>query len=200
MRLRIGRLTKPHGLKGGVKIELSTDEPARRFATGAVLNLQVPESSPWFGKHLTVKELRWYNGKPVVFFKEVPDRTVAETVVRAILTIEQAEDELPAEPDTWYDHQLVGLTAVRRGVAVGQVIGVEHLPAQDLLTIRTSHGSVFLPLVKNFVSGVDLTAKTLTITPPGGLFEPADDGSGEVQPPELLDIAPEPEGDGPDQA
>ncbi len=60
-RLRVGRLTKAHGLKGAIKIELYTDEPEKRFVPGARFSLQVPESSPWHGKSIELTELRWYN-------------------------------------------------------------------------------------------------------------------------------------------
>ena len=70
-QLRVGRLTKAHGLKGAIKLELYTDDPERRFVPGAEFSLQVPESSPWYGKHLTLRELRWYNGHPVGFFEGV---------------------------------------------------------------------------------------------------------------------------------
>ena len=72
--LRVGRLTKPHGLKGGLKVELFTDNPDERFAPNSVLHLQVPEDSQWFGRTLTVRELRWVNSMPVAFFAEVADR------------------------------------------------------------------------------------------------------------------------------
>ena len=57
-QLRVGRLTKAHGLKGAIKLELYTDDPERRFVPGAEFSLQVPESSPWHGKRLKLRELR----------------------------------------------------------------------------------------------------------------------------------------------
>ena len=65
-QLRVGRLTKAHGLKGALKLELFTDDPDKRFTPGAIFTLQVPTSSPWHGKTLTLTELRWYNGQPAV--------------------------------------------------------------------------------------------------------------------------------------
>ena len=59
---------------------------------GAEFSLQVPESSPWHGKHLTLRELRWYNGHPVGFFEGVDDRTAAESLAKAILWVEHADD------------------------------------------------------------------------------------------------------------
>jgi 16S rRNA processing protein RimM len=118
-----------------------------------------------------VKELRWYNNAPVVFFEGIEDRSQAESLIRAILLIEKENSELPIEPDAWYDHQLVGLMVVRDGVEIGEVIRVDHLPAQDLLVIKTVDKEVLLPFVKAFVPTVDLTNSRLEITPPGGLFE-----------------------------
>lgn len=175
--LRVGRLTKAHGLKGALKLELYTDEPEKRFVPGAVFTLQVPTASKWHGKTLELRELRWYNGHPVGFFAGVDDRTEAETLVKAILWVSQDVKELPEEDDAWYDHQLVGLDAVRDGASVGRVVRVDHLPAQDLLAIATGNGEVLVPFVKAIVPEVDLAAGTVTLTPPAGLFEelPDDD-------------------------
>ncbi len=179
-QLRVGRLTKAHGLKGALKLELFTDEPERRFVPGAVFTLQVPTSSPWHGKTLELSELRWYNAQPVGFFVGVDDRTGAESLVRAILWVDHDSSELPTEPDAWYDHQLIGLRAVRDGRDVGRVARVDHFPAQDLLAIDTGDTEVLVPFVAAIVPTVDIAAGTVTLTPPAGLFE------------ELVDDDPEP--------
>ena len=169
-QLRVGRLTKAHGLKGAIKLELYTDDPERRFVPGAEFSLQVPESSPWHGRSLTLRELRWYNGHPVGFFEGVDDRTAAEGLVKAILWVEHVDQESP-EPDAWYDHQLVGLAVVRDGVKIGEVTHVEHLPAQDLLIVKSKGREVMVPFVAAIVPEVDIAAGTVTVTPPAGLFE-----------------------------
>jgi 16S rRNA processing protein RimM len=170
-QLRIGRLTKAHGLKGGIKVEMFTDDPDGRFTPGAVFTLQVPTSSPWHGKTIELSELKWYNSHAVAFFKDVPDRSVAETLIKAILWIDHDLTDLPDEDDAWFDHQLIGLTVLRDGAKVGVVAQIDHFPAQDLLTVTTDNGDVLVPFVKAIVSSVDITAGTLTVTPPVGLFE-----------------------------
>ena len=179
-QVRVGRLTKPHGLKGALKVELYTDDPDRRFTPGAIFDLQVPTSSPWHGKTLELIELRFYNGSPVGFFVGVSDRSAAETLVKEILWVDQDPTQLPEESDAWYDYQLVGLRALRDGVEVGRVARVEHFPAQDLLVIATETGDVLVPFVAAIVPAVDIVAGTVTLTPPAGLFE------------ELPDADPEP--------
>lgn len=196
-QLRVGRLVKAHGLKGALKVELYTDEPDRRFVPGAVFTLQVPESSPWHGKSATVREFRWMNSHPVVFLDGIDDRTAAESIVRAILWIDQDAVETAVEEDAWYDHQLVGLDVIRDGEKVGRVMRVDHLPAQDLLIVRPVGGEdreVLVPFVKAIVPQVDIAGARVVVTPPEGLFEelPADpdDPSG----PDELSDADEPSG------
>ena len=172
--LRVGRLTKAHGLKGALKIDLYTDDPAKRFTPGATFALQVPEESPWHGQRLELLELKWFNGVAVGFFAGVNDRTAAESLVKAVLWVELAPDE-PQEDDAWYYHQLVGLRVLRDGVELGRVIRVDELPAQDLLAVETPSGEVLVPFVKAIVTAVDLEAGTVTVDPPGGLFEEPSD-------------------------
>jgi len=180
-QLRVGRLVKAHGLKGALKVELYTDDPGKRFVPGATFSLQVPTSSDWHGKSIELIELRWYNSHPVAFFVGVDDRTAAETLVKAILWVDAdiAEEQ---EPDAWYDHQLVGLRALRDGVEVGKIARVEHLPAQDLLVVKTADTEVLVPFVSAIVPAVDLQAGTVTLTPPAGLFEELVDTDPEVEP------------------
>nr|WP_208382668.1 ribosome maturation factor RimM [Microbacterium ulmi] len=177
--MRVGRLVKAHGLKGALKLELYTDDPDGRFVPGAAFTLQVPESSPWHGKLLTVREFRWMNSHPVAFFEGVDDRTAAEGLVRAILWIDQDVETDADEDDAWYDHQLVGLDVVRDDTVVGRVVRVDHLPAQDLLIIRLAAGAsdaeVLVPFVKAIVPEVDVPGGRVIVTPPAGLFEELED-------------------------
>ena len=138
---------------------------------GAVLDLQVPKTSPWFGKTVTVTELRWYNTSPVIFLEGIDDRNKAEELIKAILLLNADSDDLPAEEDAWYDHQLIGLKVERDGQVIGQVIRVEHLPAQDRLVVQFEDREVFVPFVKEIVPEVNITTGKVTVTPPNGLFE-----------------------------
>jgi len=177
VELRVARLVKAHGLKGGLKLEVYTDDPELRFAPGNQFTLQVPEDSSWFGKKITLSSIREVNASPVAFFEGVEDRTAAESLVKAILWVEHDPSTRPTENDAWFDHELVGLRVVRDGVDVGTVARVEHFPAQDLLVITTEDSEVLLPFVKDFVPEVNIEAGVVQITPPGGLFESVPDES-----------------------
>lgn len=179
-QLRVGRLVKAHGLKGAIKLELYTDDPEGRFVPGATFTLQVPESSPWHGKPLTVREFKFMNSHPVAFFEGVDDRNAAEELLRAILWVDEDAQSSPAEEDAWFDHQLVGLDVVRDGHVVGKVARVDHLPAQDLLIVKVHDDEVLVPFVKAIVPEVDIAAGRLIVTPPAGLFEELPDEGDET--------------------
>jgi 16S rRNA processing protein RimM len=118
-----------------------------------------------------VKELRYYNQSPVLFLENIEDRTAAETLIKAILLVNADAEVLPEEPDAWYDYQLIGLKVIRDEVEIGEVVRVDHLPAQDCLAVKTATDEVLLPFIKAFVPTVDIAKGQVIITPPGGLFE-----------------------------
>lgn len=186
-QLRVGRLVKAHGLKGAIKLELYTDDPDGRFVPGATFTLQVPVSSPWHGKPLTVREFRWMNSHPVAFFEGVDDRNAAEELIRAILWVDEDVEAAPTEDDAWFDHQLVGLDVVRDGETIGRVARVDHMPAQDLLIVHLrpeddgDSREVLVPFVKAIVPEVDVAGGRVVVTPPAGLFEdvPGDEDASE---------------------
>jgi len=186
-QLRVGRLVKAHGLKGAFKLELYTDDPDGRFVPGAVFTLQVPESSPWHGKTITVREFRWMNSHAVIFFEGVEDRNAADELVRAILWLDQDGEAVSDEDDAWYDHQLIGLDVVRDDVVIGRVARVEHMPAQDLLIVKVGDDEVMVPFVSAIVPEVDVAAGRVVVTPPAGLFEELPSSGDDEEAPEQPD-------------
>ncbi|MFT6972908.1 MAG: 16S rRNA processing protein RimM [Pontimonas sp.] len=178
VELRVARLVRAHGLKGALKLEVYTDDPQLRFVVGREFKLQVPTDSPWFGKTVKLASIREVNSSPVAFFDGIDDRDSAESIVKAILWIEHDPETRPTEKDAWFDHELVGLTVMRDGLSVGTILRLEHFPAQDLLVISAGEAEILLPFVEVFVPHVDIAGGTVTITPPGGLFEPLEESEG----------------------
>ena len=171
MRVVVGRIGRPHGIRGEVTVETRTDEPDERFAPGAVLSVDGPVHE------LTVERTHWHSGRLLVTFQGVADRTEAEALRGLLLHVERGEDELPDDPDEYYDSSLVGCEVSRvDGTAVGVVTEVVHLPAQDLLAIRTADDrDVLVPFVSAIVPEVDPAARRIVIDPPPGLLEEVDD-------------------------
>lgn len=166
----IGRIGKPHGVRGEVSVEPRTDEPERRFAAGERL---VVEGT---GRTLVVAAHRWHQGRLLVRFDGMDDRDAAEAARGSVLTALVDVAELPEEEDSYYDRQLVGLRVLAAdGSEAGEVTFVVHLPAQDLLEIRTPRGTRLVPFVAALVPEVDLSAGTLTLADVEGLLTDVDE-------------------------
>lgn len=178
MQLTVATIGRAHGLKGEVALDLRTDTPEERLATGTVLATEPAAAGP-----LTVLRTRVQNGRWFVLFAEAGDRSAAEALRGVGLVV-----EIPAsdEDDAWYPHELVGLRAERPdGSLVGEVVGLEHLPAQDVLLVREPDGArTLVPFVRAIVPVVDVPGGRVVVDPPAGLLAADADAA-------LLDDQPE---------
>jgi 16S rRNA processing protein RimM len=144
MRIRIGKVGKPHGLEGAFVVEEASEDP-ERFAEGATLLVD--------GAAARVVESKRAGGRPVVRLdREVPRGTPLE-VDRDALP-EPAEGE-------YYAFQLVGLAVEEEsGAVLGRVAEVSWGPANDVLELDTG---LALPLVDACVREVDLDAGRIIV-------------------------------------
>ena len=179
LRLVVGRIGKAHGLRGEVSVEVRTDDPDLRFAPGARLETDPAERGP-----LTVSAGRVQSGRLVLSFAGVADRTAAEALRNTLLIVEADPDELPDDPEEFYDHQLVGLRVVTvDGLEVGAVAEMLHLPTQDVFAVRRPDGrEALIPFVARIVPEVDLGRGVVLVDPPPGLLELADPPERPAQP------------------
>ena len=173
----VGRIGKPHGIRGEVTLELRTDEPDRRFAVGAELAVQKPAGSAFGHRTLTVARTRWHQTTLLAAFEELASRNDAEAARGILLVAAVDPDETPEDPDEYYDHQLVGLAAYDLdGRALGTVTAIAHGGAQDLLTVTTPDGHEGLvPFVKALVPEVDVAGGRLVVADRPGLVTPLED-------------------------
>jgi 16S rRNA processing protein RimM len=165
MRVIVGRIGRPHGIRGEVVVAVRTDEPDLRFAPNASLDAEGHGT-------LTVASRRWHSGQLLVAFEGVADRTAAAGLTTTWLSVDTAELPPTGDPDEFRDHELVGL-AVRttKGEDVGVVKDVLH-HGQDILVIEAPGAEHLVPFVKPLVPEVDLAAGLLVIDPPPGLLDP----------------------------
>lgn len=162
----VARVGKPHGVRGEITVEPRTDEPDRRFAVGALLRLGST------GRQLTVEGMRWHQGRPLVRLSGVTDRDGAEAIRGELLLTDVPQDEPAGDDADYWDRDLVGLEVRdHSGVAVGQVLAVQHLPSQDLLEVRTARGRAFVPFVSALVPLVDVPSGYLQLADVGGLLD-----------------------------
>jgi 16S rRNA processing protein RimM len=170
MQLVVGRVGRPHGLRGEVTMDVRTDDPVGRFTVGSVLMTDPVERGP-----LTVAAARWHSGRLLVTFEGCQDRDAAEALRNTLLQIDSADLEALADPEEFYDHDLIGLDVVTvSGEPVGTVADVLH-HGQDLLVVEGTGGAeVMIPFVAALVPEVDVASGKLVIDPPPGLLDPGE--------------------------
>lgn len=169
----VGRIGKPHGIRGEVTVDVRSDEPDRRFVAGARLMAEPPRGSAFPHRTLTVARTRWHQSVLLATFEEISDRTAAEGARGVLLRAAVPADERPEDPEEFYDHQLEGLAAYDvDGTPLGEVTGLVH-GAQDLLRIRTADGrEALVPFVAALVPEVDLDARRVVVADRPGLVRP----------------------------
>ena len=162
----VGRIARPHGIRGEVVIDPSNDFPEERFAEGATVFAQRGGTvSP-----MTVAVSRMHAGRPIVRFDAMASMDDAETLRG--LELRGPESALGALPgNAWYHHQLLGSTVrTKDGQDVGTVTAIAGPAERSILVIDGHGGETLVPLVAEFCD-VNVAAKEIVIDPPEGLLE-----------------------------
>ena len=168
MDLVVGRIGRAHGIGGEVTVEVRTDDPAARFAVGSRLRTEPAERGP-----LTVSGVRPRSGGLIVAFAGVAGPEAAAALRGTLLVVDSATLPALADPDEFYDHELVGLAALLTdGRRLGAVAEIVHGPGGDLLVVRTDDGrEQLVPFVRAIVPAVDVASGRVVLDPPPGLLE-----------------------------
>ena len=158
----VGRVLRPWGLRGDLKVDPLTDFPEDRFAEDASIWLD--------GVERTVEHARSQKGVFYVKLSGIDDVTDAEAY--RDLLLEVPESLLPPlDEDAYYHHQLVGLRAVTvDGGELGRVVEVLATGGNPVLLVRGPAGEAALPFIDEVVTAVDLEAGVLTVKLMEGLL------------------------------
>lgn len=154
--LEVGRVDRPHGIKGEVVVSLITNR-TERLEPGA--ELQTAAGT------LVVRGARPLQDRWLVAFEGYEDRDAAEGLRGATLLAAPLED-----PDELWVHRLIGAELFSAdGVARGTVSAVQANPASDLLV---TDGGALVPLTFVVrVTGGDGGPARIVVDAPAGLFE-----------------------------
>lgn len=149
--LEVGRVGRPHGIRGDVFLGLSTDR-SERAAVGSRLLI----GGTWY----TIEQSSKSGDRWRVHLSGVGTREAAQALTGLVVSAQPIDD-----PDAIWIHQLFGCPVVEvGGTARGRCVAVIDNPAADLLELE---GGALVPVtfVVSFEDG------TITIDPPDGLFE-----------------------------
>lgn len=168
--LVVGRLRKPHGLKGDVAVFPLTDEPEVVLAPGRSVWL-VGIDGVVSGGPLEIERSRGYHREWLVKFRGYDGREALEPMRGQFLGA-PASMLRPPDADEVYIHELAGF-AVRREdeTPLGVVTDVYELPAGLTIEVQGPKREFLLPFRSEFVKMVDRAARRLTVALPDGLID-----------------------------
>jgi 16S rRNA processing protein RimM len=172
-RLVVGRVLRPHGVRGELSVEVLSDAP-ERFAPGAELGLGDPDGPGPLGAAV-VRAARLHLGRLLLSLEGVEDRDAAGRLRGAWLSIPVTEAR-PLEQGEFWAHQLVGLAVVdHQGRDRGRVADVVPGAAHDLLAVEGPDGTTALvPAVAALVT-VELEAGRVLVEAVPGLLGDAEE-------------------------
>jgi 16S rRNA processing protein RimM len=163
----VGRIARPHGIRGQVIVNLDTDFPEERFQPGAELFVERGGAI----EPLVVTTVRFHGGRPIVALAGVDTMTAAEALAGLELRVPADRlIELPA--GTYYRHDLIGCHVERAdGREVGIVDDVEGTLAGSRLVVRSESGEILIPLALPICPVIDTTNRRIVVDPPEGLLD-----------------------------
>jgi 16S rRNA processing protein RimM len=163
----VGRVVRPHGLRGQVVVNVETDFPDERFKVGAQLFVRREGRV----EPVTVASVRFQRGRPIIGVTGVATVESAEALVGSELRVPVGE-LVPLPAGNFYRHDLVGcVVEVGEGKPVGVVVEVEGDSAGSRLVVEANGEPVLIPLAAEICRSIDLAAKRIVIDPPDGLLE-----------------------------
>ena len=165
----LGRLAKPHGVKGDIRVDYYADSAD---LLDKPLMLRAGRFAP---RPIRVRDWHLWKDQLILGIEGCNDRSAAEQLRGQELLIDASF--LPeAEEDEPYLRDLIGLSVrLEDGTVVGELENVDFPAGQEMWVIRAPEKEggyeILFPAVPEFVRDIDLTAETATIAPPEGLLD-----------------------------
>jgi 16S rRNA processing protein RimM len=162
----VGRVLRPHGVRGEVVVEVLSDV-AGRFDQGSALAAAREGEA---ARVLTVATSRPHKSGAVVRFAGVDDRDAAEALRDFWLTVPRTE--VPEAPEgTYYQFELLGCRCATAEGELGRVVDVVEDGGGLLLVVDDGSRTVPVPFVQRFLRTVDVAHGRIELDLPPGLIE-----------------------------
>lgn len=147
--LVIGRIIKPHGVRGEVRVEVMTDVPERFTWLETVYLGEDPPQS------IGVESVRFHKNFALVKFEGYDTREAAVSLRAQLLQVPE-DESIPLEEGEYFLYQLVGLAVYSdEGEHLGELVEVLETKANNVFVINGPRGEVLLPDTEEVVQDID---------------------------------------------
>ncbi len=167
MLITIGKVLKPFGLKGEVKIEPLTDFPERFKGLGRV-SLVSPAGKEVAG---AVTAVRYANGVPFLTFAGYDSPEKAKTLNGWFIKIPR-EEAVPLSEGSYYWFELIGMEVFSEaGDKLGTITDIFETGSNDVYVVKQGKKEIYIPATLEVVKQIDVAAKKMVIHLMDGLLE-----------------------------
>lgn len=165
MKINIGFIQKPFGIKGEVKIKPTTDFIEERYKVGSNIYLTLNDKTTTY----TIQSVRHHQGSLLVKFEGLDSLNEVEFFHKGIIEVDKDERH-DLDKDEFYFSDLVGCDVFNENEKIGVVKEVLDLPAHPVMRLTTSGDDILIPFVETFIKEVLLDLRRIDINFMEGLF------------------------------
>lgn len=154
--LAIGRVLRPHGVRGELLLEMLTDFPEHLNEVETVYLGDAAEPHPLRG-------VRVHRDQLLIQLADCLDRDAADAFRDQLVQI-RVEAATPPPPGRYYQHQLIGLSVVTdEGEALGEIAEIIETGSNDVYVVRGPSGELLLPVLQSVIQSIDLEARRVVV-------------------------------------
>lgn len=165
--IAVGKITKPHGIRGEVRVQSDTDFPEERFSPGGTLYIQ-PENAE--GRPLTVSNFRRQKQFYILKFAGFNHIDEVEPLRNEILYVPK-EELKPLPEGEYYYHEILGCRVeTNEGDVLGEVADIFKTGANDVWVVRRKgEKDVLIPFIDDIVQSIDVKQGKIVVSLMEGL-------------------------------
>ena len=145
--LRAGRVGRPHGLDGSFYV---TRALPRLLQLGASVTVA--------GKNAAIVRRAGTDSRPIVRLEGIEDRSAAEALRGAEVTVPAQAAPVLAEGE-WWAHELEGCALLAGDRRIGTVSRLIALPSCEALEV----GDLLIPMVRDAIRSIDVEARRIDV-------------------------------------
>lgn len=166
-KTRIGKILNAHGIRGELKVEPLTDDPARYHVLEQVYVEDRRKSYHLY----EVEGVRFHKGQVLVKLSGIDDMDAAKALKNQYLAINNS-DRMPLEEGAYYISDLIGLAVYEDGEQIGVLKEVLQPGANDVYVLDSArYPDLYIPAIKDVILTVDLEAGRMDVKLPKGLVD-----------------------------
>ncbi|NJL92570.1 MAG: 16S rRNA processing protein RimM [Anaerolineae bacterium] len=168
--LVVGKVLRPHGVRGELRLQVLTSYPERlkHLATALLVrDVDAPDDA----QRYPVERARLHQEFAILKLEGIEDRESAETLRNYLLAV-PLDEAVPLEPEEFYVFQLIGLEMVTDAdLVLGTVTDILETGANDVYVVHSErYGELLIPAIEPVIQKIDLENRRIIITPLPGLL------------------------------